>query len=98
MNSFMRKYSNITGIAIDQLRKFFAFRPAKIGANCKINGANFEFYYSLHAIPCVGFICRYEGKSIYFSADTYYDPLNMKKNYVDKGFMTEKRYNYLTDF
>lgn len=59
---------------INDLKNLFTFKPAYIGSSCKINGGELEFYYALHSIPCVGIICRYGGKSIYFSADTFYDP------------------------
>jgi len=74
MNSFVRKYSAITGLKPDMLRSLFSFKPAIIGTNLKVNGADFNFYYSLHSIPTVGFFCSYMNKSIYFSGDTFYDP------------------------
>jgi phosphoribosyl 1,2-cyclic phosphodiesterase len=85
-------------MSVNQLKKFFKFRPAMIGNECKVNGGSIEFYYALHSIPCIGFICRYQGKSIYFSGDTFYYPEKMKETYVDVGKMTQKRYEYLTDF
>lgn len=39
-----------------------------------VNGASINVFYALHTIPCIGFIIKYHDRSIYFSADTYYDP------------------------
>ena len=80
-----------------QLSHFFKFRPAQIGSKLNINGGSFEFYYSLHSIPCIGFVCRYGERSIYFSGDTYYYPEKLLETFVNTGFMTQKRYEFLTD-
>jgi len=55
MNSFLRKYSNLTGMHREELRKLFVFRPVVIGCKMKILGGAFEFFYSFHVIPCIGF-------------------------------------------
>lgn len=74
MNSYLRKYSAITGMTIDTLKKFFVFRPVTIGSPLLINGASFKFHYSFHSIPTIGFSVHFGGKSIYYSGDTFYDP------------------------
>lgn len=55
MNSFLRKYSNLTGIKRDEIRKLFIFRPVVIGTRMKIFGGSINFFYSFHVIPCIGF-------------------------------------------
>lgn len=55
MNSFLRKYSAVSGIAIEELKHLFIFRPVTIGTTLNIYGAFFRFFYSFHAIPCIGF-------------------------------------------
>ena len=37
-------------------------------------GGSISFFYSLHALPCLGFKAELGGKSITYSSDTYYDP------------------------
>lgn len=74
MGSFIRKYAAVVDINEKDLSQLFKFRPVMIGAPLKFNGATFNFFYSLHAIPCIGFTVAYKNKSMYFSADTFYDP------------------------
>lgn len=74
----MRKYCALANLTEDQLKVLFTFRPAIIGKPVSVHGAKFNFFYSLHTIPCMGFECKYEGKSIYFSGDTFYDPERLK--------------------
>jgi hypothetical protein len=74
MNSFVRKYSNVTGMAKEEIRKLFIFRPVVIGSRMNIFGGSFNFFYSFHVIPCIAFDIQLNKKSMYFSADTFYDP------------------------
>lgn len=74
MNSFLRKSSAITGMDIEQLNQLIKHRPVKIGTKILINSAAFKFGYSLHSIPAIHFTIYLQGKSIYFSGDTLYDP------------------------
>lgn len=97
LGSFIKKYSAITGITEEGLKNLFKFRPVLIGASHYIQGAEFRFRYSLHTIPCLSFEVFYEGKSLYFSGDTYYDPENVKKRLLDTGVINEKRYEKLID-
>mmetsp|Transcript_32025 Transcript_32025/g.29008 ORF Transcript_32025/g.29008 Transcript_32025/m.29008 type:complete len:205 (+) Transcript_32025:940-1554(+) len=90
MGSFIRKYSAITGLQPEKTSSLFKFRPVTIGAPCYINGGQFRFFYSLHTIPAIGFSVTYHGKSLYFSADTFYWPEKMQEM-VQKGVMTQER-------
>lgn len=74
MNSFLRKYSNVTGMRREEIRKLFVFRPVVIGSRMKIFGGSFNFFYSFHVIPCIGFDITLNNKSLYFSADTFFCP------------------------
>ena len=74
LGSFVRKYAAVFDMKEKDILGMFKFRPVLIGAPFKFNGATFNFYYSLHTIPCIGFTISFQNKSIYFSADTYYDP------------------------
>lgn len=92
MNSFLVKYSAMTDIPQETLSKFFTFHPVVIGSPLKINGAEFHFFYSVHSIPAIGFICKYGDKSMFFSSDMYYDPEKIQEKFVKPGFMTQQRY------
>ena len=48
------------------LKGVFRFRPVRIGEPVKVRGAVFQFFYSLHSIPCIGFEVSFGGKSIVF--------------------------------
>jgi hypothetical protein len=74
MNSFIRKYSLVSGISEAEMRNLFNFRPVIIGSKQNVKGALFSFFYSIHTIPCIGFEVELDDKSIYFSGDTFYDP------------------------
>jgi metal-dependent hydrolase (beta-lactamase superfamily II) len=75
LNSFMRKYSALADMDETFLRGLFVFRPVTIGANMNILGGKFKFFYSIHPIPCIGFEVCYEDKALYFSGDTFYNPI-----------------------
>lgn len=79
MGAFLKKYSALSGIGEDVLRRLFMFHPAKIGAPVRVHGAEIWFFYTLHSIPCVGFEVFYGGKSIAFSADSLYDPRRIRE-------------------
>jgi hypothetical protein len=96
MGSFVRKFSAITAKSPKEIQSMFKFRPVTIGSPCYINGGQFRFFYSLHTIPCIGFEVFNSGKSLYFSADTFYDPEKMKEM-VSAGIIHQKRYELLVD-
>jgi len=80
----------MVGLKLDEMSQLFKFRPVVIGAPLRFNGAILNFFYTLHSIPCIGFTVDYQDKSIYFSADTFYDPEGIQKIH-EKGFMTKQR-------
>ena len=55
MNSFLRKYSGLSDMSIEELKALFIFRPVIIGTTINIYGGYFRFFYALHTIPCIGF-------------------------------------------
>lgn len=78
MSSFVRKYSAVIGIDPEDLRKLFQFRPVTIGHPLVLYGATFEFYYSLHSIPCICISVKHGGESLFYSSDTLWDPAKVK--------------------
>lgn len=81
MGSFLRKYSALTGIKISDFTNLFIFRPAVVGKTMQIGGGRFKFFYSYHSIPCIGFEVEFCGKCLYFSGDTYFEPIKLEQLY-----------------
>jgi Cyclic nucleotide-binding domain len=96
MGSFIRKYSALTGISKQTFEKMFIFRPVTIGSYIDVLGASFRFFYSYHSIPCIGFDVTYCGKSIYFSADTFFDPEPLYERFK-QGIFSKERYDSLVE-
>ena len=95
MNSFVRKYSATMGVTQNTVLGLFAFRPVPVYKDITINGAVFQFFYSFHAIPCLGFTVSLGGKKMYISGDTFYEPVALKKLYEEKKLFSEERYRQL---
>lgn len=51
MNSFLRKYSKISGIKQKLLKKMFLFKKIIIGVPLNILGASFKFSYAFSSVP-----------------------------------------------
>lgn len=96
-NSFVRKYSAVSGLSKEFLETLFNFKPVILGEPNYWKGAVFNFFYSLHAIPCVGFRIDFKGQSMVYSADTFYDPPGLLA-LRDKGVLSEGRAKALIDF
>lgn len=96
LGSFLRKYSALTGMPVQNFRDLFHFRPATIGSYIDLLGASFRFFYAYHSIPCIGFDVTYCGRSIYFSGDTFYDPPALLK-LQQQGVFSKERYESLAE-
>ena len=77
--SFIRKYAALASLNPALLRHCHRYKPAIIGQDLRFQGASFKFFYSLHAIPCVGFRVEWRGRSIVFSGDHLHDPVVIGK-------------------
>ncbi|MCO5170237.1 MAG: cyclic nucleotide-binding domain-containing protein [Planctomycetes bacterium] len=97
LGSFLRKYSALSGLDEDFLRRLFIYRPVKIGSSVRVHGGELRFFYTLHSIPTVGFEAFYGGKSLVFSADTLYDPARIE-DMVKAGTLTRERADALIRF
>jgi len=97
LSSFLRKYSALSGLSEDYLRRLFTYRPVQMGESMRINGGEIRFVYSIHTIPCIGFEVFYGGKSLYFSSDTCYDP-SMIAQMRDKGVIPAGRADWWINF
>lgn len=78
-NSFIRKYSALSGLKPSHLRHSHRHRPAIIGQPLRFQGAIFHFTYTLHTIPCISFRAEWRGKSIVFTGDHMNIPDEIKR-------------------
>jgi CRP-like cAMP-binding protein/phosphoribosyl 1,2-cyclic phosphodiesterase len=90
LGSFLRKYSALSGLDEDFLRRLFVLRPIRLGEPVRHHGGELRFFYSLHSIPAVGFEVYFGGKSFYFSGDTLYDPSRIEAMF-EEGVLSEGR-------
>ncbi len=60
------------------LGELMIFVPIHVQEDTIINDATFRFHYTFHSIPTIGFSVHLDGKSIYFSGDTFYNPPVLK--------------------
>lgn len=95
--SFLKKYSALSGITEDQLRRTFSFQPVRIGQPTAVNGAELYFFYTLHSIPTIGFEAFYGGKSLAFSSDTLYLPSEINR-LAETGVISSGRRDALLGF
>ncbi len=94
------------------MRRLFNFRPILLGEPLMVHGGEFRFWYTIHTIPTVGFEAYYSGKSVFYSADTCYEPtrirgivsinmtsslLTMYKDMAEKGIMRKGRANFFLE-
>ncbi|GMH68812.1 hypothetical protein TrRE_jg8218, partial [Triparma retinervis] len=88
--SFIRKYSAVTGLDRAFLCGLFTFVPCVVGQPLPFHGAEFKIFYSMHTIPCIGFECSYKKASMIYSADTNSDP-RLPKKMFEEGVIKEGR-------
>lgn len=77
--SFIRKYAALASLSPALLQHSHRYKPAIIGQPLRFQGATFHFFYSLHAIPCVGFRVEWRGRSMVFTGDHMNKPVEIDK-------------------
>ncbi len=97
LGSFLRKYSALSGIPEDVLRRTFSFHPVRIGAPVYVRGGELWFRYTLHSIPTIGFDAFYGNRSISISGDTLWDPERVTQMF-EAGVLERARYEDLVSF
>ncbi len=95
--SFLRKAEAFTGLPAARFAAIVEFIPVKIGEHVAINGARFQFHYTFHSIPTVGFQVWLGGKSLAYSGDTFFDP-EVLAAVREQGVMSEGRAAQLINF
>lgn len=97
IDHFLSKYSAFTQVSDAYLRKLFRYRRVKIGAPVYINGGRFDFFYTLHSLPTVGFKMSFQDQSFVYSSDHNNDPEVRDKLY-NEGIISDRRYEELKNF
>jgi CRP-like cAMP-binding protein len=97
MQSFLRKYSALTRIPAATLMSLFNFYPVKMNVLYNIHGAIFNFFYTLHSIPTIGFHFNYRNKNFVYSSDHLNEPETIKKLHQE-GVLTKERAEHLLNF
>ena len=97
MESFLRKYSALSGEPPDNLRQLFQFQPICIGRPVFIHGGEFSFEYRLHSIPTIGFTLRFQDQTFVYSSDHQGDPA-VQREMLEAGIITPERHAELAAF
>jgi CRP-like cAMP-binding protein/ribonuclease BN (tRNA processing enzyme) len=97
LGSFLRKYSALSGLSEDLLRRTFSFHPVRIGTPVHVRGGELWFRYTLHSIPTIGFDAFYGNRSLTISGDTLYDPERVTEMY-DAEILSLARYEDVVAF
>lgn len=77
--SFIRKYAALSALSPALLRHCHRYKAAIIGQKLRFQGASFEFIYTLHAIPCIGFKVTWRRRSMVFTGDHLNHPVTIDK-------------------
>ncbi|MCX8028459.1 MAG: cyclic nucleotide-binding domain-containing protein [Brevinematales bacterium] len=91
--SFKRKYSKLLDVKEYFFDKICEFKPIKVGREINIENAVFKFHYTLHSIPTIGFTVEFEGKTLFYSSDTFVS--DRTKLLLDEGIINQERYNFV---
>ena len=97
MNSFLKKYSSLTGEPVSYLLDLFDFRPVYIGQPVYMHGAKFRFHYTLHSIPTIGFTLDFQDQSFVYSSDHQGDPA-VQRQLLEQKVIDPERYRQLQGF
>jgi CRP-like cAMP-binding protein/phosphoribosyl 1,2-cyclic phosphodiesterase len=97
MHSFLRKYSALSSVSVEYLKRLFNYYPVKIGKPLFIHGGRFDMFYTLHSIPTIGFKMNFQNQTFVYTSDHNNDPAVHKK-LLDGGHITGERYNELRNF
>lgn len=94
---FLRKYSAVSGLKRNFLKNLFDFHEVKIAEPLYLMGGVFEFFYALHALPCVGFKVTCGEKTLSYSADTFNDREGFDM-LEERGIISPQRKQALLNF
>lgn len=96
--SFLLKMVAVMDCSLEEAKAFHRWHPIGVDQPYSILGADFEFFYSVHAIPSIG--CRIavkaanETKSILISGD--HAPFELMENMQKEGVLPKDRFQEST--
>ena len=97
MQSFLRKYSALTRMPVPVLLGLINFHPVRMNQPVNIHGGIFNFYYSLHSIPTIGFHFIYRNRTFLYSSDHLNEPTLIGKMF-EAGVISRERRDFLVNF
>ncbi|MCG8572345.1 MAG: cyclic nucleotide-binding domain-containing protein [Spirochaetes bacterium] len=97
IDSFLRKYSSLINTSEEYLRSLFTFQQVKVGMSEFIHCGQFDFFYSLHSIPTIGFKLHFQDRSFVYSSDHNNDPI-LHQKLLETKVITKERYQELSNF
>ncbi|MEN2998566.1 MAG: cyclic nucleotide-binding domain-containing protein [Brevinematia bacterium] len=92
-NSFKKKYASLLNVSEEFFEKICEFKAVKVGKEINIENGIFKFHYALHSIPTIGFTVEFEGKTLFYSSDTFVS--DRTKLLLDEGIISEERYDFV---
>ncbi|MEM5782512.1 MAG: MBL fold metallo-hydrolase, partial [Candidatus Aenigmatarchaeota archaeon] len=92
-NSFKRKYTGLLGVDEKFFDNLCDFKPVRVKEDINIENAIFRFHYALHSIPTIGFTVEFEGKTLFYSSDTFVS--DKTKRLLDEGIISKERYDFV---
>ena len=92
-NMFLLKTACNLACEIDDVEKMIRFIEVTPGKLFTWYGATFEFFYTVHSIPTIGFRVTVNNKSIVFSGDTMYG--SQLDILLEKKVITQAHYNHI---
>lgn len=95
--SFIRKYAALSKLKEEELLKLFNFHRIQIDKVTYIHGAKFNFFYTLHSIPTIGFKMEFQDQTFVYSSDHNNDP-SLHKKLLESKIITEERYKEFCNF
>ncbi len=97
LDSFLKKYSSLSGEPISYLKKLFNFHRIYLGQPVFIHGGECNIFYTLHSIPTIGFTLKFQDQTFVYSSDHQADPA-VQKELLAKGIISKERYKQLQNF
>ncbi len=97
LDSFLKKYSSLSGEPVSYLTKLFNFHQIYIGQPVFIHGGECNIFYTLHSIPTIGFTLKFQDQTFVYSSDHQADPV-VHKELLEKGVISKERYEQLCNF
>lgn len=93
--SFKRKYKKLLDVDDDFFNRICTPKLVKVGKEINIENAIFKFHYALHSIPTIGFTVEFEGKTLFYSSDTFVSDRTMIL--LEEGIISKERYNFVME-